>query len=293
MKFLSALLVASLCGAIPSAFAQSQIEGERPPAAEAASLTADAIMARVASNQDRSEQLRKEYVYRQHIHVATHKTNGKLIREETTDYHVVPAPESTQRQLEKLTGRYDQKGKYVDFSGQPVPDADSIDAQLIKDFRDDLIEPKAKDGIGHDLFPLTTSKQTQYRFRLLGRDTFQGRDAYHVAFEPADKDEFDWAGEAYIDAKEFQPIYVFTKLSRRIPFAVRTLLGTDVPGVGFSVSYIRQPDGVWFPKSFGTEFKLHVLFFLNREITVSLDNADFKHTHVETKIGTEAPGGEH
>jgi hypothetical protein len=290
MKLSSAVVLAVLCGACLGSRAQSQTA--TATAANSAPLTADAIMARVAANQDRSEELRKEYVYRQHIHVATHKTNAKLLREETTDYHVVPAPKSTQRRLEKLTGRYMQKGRYVDFSGEPVPDADSIDAQLIKDFRGEVIEPKSKDGVGHDLFPLTTGKQKQYKFRLLGRDTFQGRDAYHVAFDPADKNDIDWSGEAYIDANEFEPIYVFTKLSRKIPFAVRTLLGTDLPGVGFSVRYVRQPDGVWFPKSFGTEFTLHVLFFLNRQISLSLDNADFERTHVETKIDGEAVGVE-
>ena len=63
-------------------------------------LTADEIMARVAANQDRSEALRKQYVYRQHIHILTHKPNGRLLREETADYDVVPTrrwnPERTQ-----------------------------------------------------------------------------------------------------------------------------------------------------------------------------------------------------
>jgi hypothetical protein len=46
-------------------------------------LTADAIMARLAANQDRSETLRKQYVYRQHIHILTHKAKGRIQREET------------------------------------------------------------------------------------------------------------------------------------------------------------------------------------------------------------------
>ena len=82
---------------------------------------------------------------------------------------------------------------------------------------------------------------------------------------------------------------MYTKLSRRIPFAVRTLLGTDLPGVGYSLHYEKQPGGVWFPKTYGTEFTLHVLFVFNREVSVSLDNKDFQQTHVETKITAEAP----
>ena len=83
---------------------------------------------------------------------------------------------------------------------------------------------------------------------------------------------------------------VFTKLSRRIPFAVRTFLGTDLPGIGFNVVYKRQEDGVWFPSTFGTEFRIHVLFFINREMTVSLENKGFQRTHVESKMKVIGPG---
>jgi hypothetical protein len=247
-------------------------------------LTAQEIMARVAANQDRSEQARKQYVYRQHIHVVTRKTNGKMMREETTDYHMVPEADKTQRKLEKITGKYWKKGKYEEFTGEPVPDADSIDAQLVNDMRDDLMEPKTKDGFGKNQFPFSSKKLPDYSFKMVGRETFQGHDAYRISFAPADKTEYDWAGEAYIDAADFEPIYVYTKLSRKLPFAVRTLLGTDVPGIGYSLHCEKQPGGVWFPKTYGTEFGLHVLFFLNREISVSLDNKDFQQTHVETKI---------
>ena len=101
-----------------------------------------------------------------------------------------------------------------------------------------------------------------------------------------------WAGEAYIDANDFQPIYVYTKLARKIPLAVRTLLGTDVPGYGYSLRYEKEPGGVWFPKSYGQEFTLHVLFFYNRQVMVSMDNKDFEQTHVDTKITAGPPGQE-
>jgi len=292
MKLFSALALVLMCGAFLISSAQAQSATRGAAAAESAPLTAEAIMARVGANQDRSELARQQYVYRQHIHVVTRKTNGKLMREETTDYHMVPQADKTHRQLEKLTGKYWDKGKYVEFSGEPAPNEDTLDASLVNDMRDDLVEPKSKDGIGHNLFPFATEKLTKYVFRLAGRESFQGRDAYRVSFTPADKDDIDWAGEAYIDATDFEPIYVYTKLSRKIPFAVRTLLGTDLPGVGYSLHYEKQPGGVWFPKSYGTEFTLHVLFFFNREVMVSLDNKDFEQTHVETKITAEAPGSE-
>ena len=42
---------------------------------ESASLSAQEIMARVAENQDRAQQLREEYIYRQHIRISTRRTN--------------------------------------------------------------------------------------------------------------------------------------------------------------------------------------------------------------------------
>jgi hypothetical protein len=253
------------------------------------SLTADAIMAQVAANQDKSETLRKEYIYKQHIHIVTHKTNARLIREETTDYRVVPTPDGTNKELLLLKGRYLHQKQYLDFTGEPAPDTGSLDAGLIKSFRDDLASTNSKDGLGRDLFPLTSEQQKKYQFRLIGQETQQGRSVYHIGFAPQDKKDIDWAGEAFIDDVDFQPVRVFTKLSRRIPFMVRTLLGTDVPGIGFDVHYQRQPDGVWFPISFGTEFRLHVLFFLNRDISIALENTAFEHTHVTSKIGVIGP----
>src|SRR5271167_4946008 len=81
------------------------------PEAQTEPLKADDIMARVAANQDRSQALRKEYVYKQHIHIATHKPQKRMMREETADYDVVPLPDGTQKQLKSLTGRYWNKGK--------------------------------------------------------------------------------------------------------------------------------------------------------------------------------------
>lgn len=276
------LLVFLLTAAL-SAAQDSQPESAREP------LSADAIMARVAANQDRSEALRKQYVYRQHIHILSHKPKGRLQREETADYDVVPTPDGTQKELKLLTGRYWNKGKYETFQGEPVPEADSLDGSLIHGFREDLLNEKSKDGLAKDLFPLTTEGQKDYEFTLLGQEMEEGRNVYHIGFRPKDKHDIAWAGEAYIDVAEFQPVRVFTKLSRRIPFAVRTLLGTDVPGVGFNVVYKRQEDGVWFPDTLGTEFRIHVLFFINRQVSIALENSGFEHTHVESKIKVVGP----
>ncbi|HLV88337.1 MAG TPA: hypothetical protein VKV39_15225 [Candidatus Sulfotelmatobacter sp.] len=271
-------------------FAQGSPDQAKETEPAQASLTADAIMAHVAENQDRSEALRKQYVYQQRSHVVSHKPKGgRLQREETADYDVTPTSDGTEKQLKHITGRYWNKGKYETFESNQEPDADGLDASLVRTFRDDLMDDKSKDGLGKDLFPLTSEKQKDYKFTLLGREVEDGRSVYHIGFRPKDSHDIAWAGEAYIDEAEFQPVRVFTKLSRRLPLMVRTLLGTDVPGLGFNVAYKRQEGGVWFPVSFGTEFRLHAVFFINRDISVSLQNTGFQRTHVESKMKVIGP----
>jgi len=254
------------------------------PSVEQPLPTVHEIMVRVAANQDRAEQARAQYVYQQRIHVATLRTNGKLAREETADYLVAPTPDGTKKELKHIEGRYWHKGKYVAFQGEPVPETGWLDSSLVQSFRDDLSNDKSKDGLGRDLFPLTSDEQKTYRFELAGEDTVQGRKVYRIRFRPRKKNALSWAGEALVDAEEFEPVRVYTKLSRRIPFAVRTLLGTDVPGIGFNVEYKRFDEGVWFPVSFGTEFRLRAVFFVNRDITVALENSAFQRAKVQSRI---------
>lgn len=270
----------------------------QPPAP--AAPDADTIMARVAANQDRSEAERAHYTYTQHAHVTTR--TGKTIRcEETTDSRVTPTATGSSQQLLKLDGRVLVKHKYVAYN-QPMKHAghgpgdqqgievdldlgdDSFDRELAEDLRNDLTKGKTKDGIGSGLFPLTSNTQAGYSFRLVGREHMNGREVFHVTFAPKDPHDITWKGDAYIDTEAFQPIVVRTAMAHNVPFAVRTLLGTSLPGLGFTVIYAPQKDGIWFPVSFGTEFKLHIFFFFNRQITLSAENRDFEQTHVNSKV---------
>ena len=261
-------------------------------------------MARVAANQDRSESLRKEYVYQQHIHIVTHKPSSRMMREETADYEVVPLADGIQKHLKLLTGRYWNKNKYLEFQGDPAPrngsspDPDlmytlrnhnplpltaSTDAELIHYLRNYLLDDMSKDGVARALFPLTFDVQKDYVFQFLGEEVEEERKVYHIAFTPKDKEEFAWEGEAFIDAAEFQPVRVFTKLSGHIPLLVRTMW-FDLPGLGFNVVYRRREDGVWFPSSFGTEFRVHTgPVFFNRDVSISMKNSGFEHRQVESK----------
>jgi len=275
------------------AFALQRVEPAEMP-------TAESIMARVATNQDRAEADRVHYVYLQHAHVVSRK--GKTVMcEEITDSRVAPLNSGSNQELLKLDGRMLREHKYVTYAsplakhgGTEVGnDDDSLsitigdyetDRDLVESMRSNLTNDKSKDGIAAHLFPLTTKSQSDYLFYLAGREHINGREVFHIDFHPKDKDDFGWKGDAYIDATAYQPVVVRTTMSRNIPFAVRTLLDTSLPGLGFTVVYAPQPDGVWFPISFGAEFKLHVLFFFSREIIIDAQNSDFEKTHVSSKI---------
>ena len=229
------------------------------------------IMARVGANQDRIEKLRSDYHCKEHIRVVTRKRNGRVMREETADYESVSTATGPQVQLRSLTGRYWHNGKYEDFNGEPVPDPKSWDADYIHDVRRCLTAESTCPGAPH-LFPLTTEEQNKYDFHLIGQETWKGRKTYRVGFAPKSKEMYAWAGEAFIDANDFQPIRIFTKLSRNLPFVVRAM-GTNIAGFGYELDYHRDESGNWFPAAYGTEYELRLFFHINRTITVSMDTS--------------------
>ena len=282
-------------------------------AQQPATPDAQDIMARVAANQDATEAARLHYVYVQHAHVRSLK--GHTVRcEETTDTRITPTANGSDQQLLKLDGRLLLKGKYITYNALPKPrdtnvhdttkadrdedinvtinNEDDTDRDIVENMRGNLTNDKSKDGIGARLFPLTSKSQTGYDFQLLGHAPLNGHDTFHLIFHPkdtSDTSDYGWKGDAYIDTTTYQPVLVRTAMARNIPFAVRTLLGTSLPGLGFSVTYAPQPDGVWFPITFGTEFKMHILFFFNREIIIDAHNLDFEKTHVTSTIHSEDP----
>lgn len=160
----------------------------------------------------------------------------------------------------------------------------SVDRQIVEHMRRNLMNDKSRDGIDARLFPLTSKEQANYVFRLAGRERLNGRDVFHLVFQPKDRRDIAWKGDAYIDTATYEPVLVTTGISRKIPFAVRTFLGTNFPGLGFTVTYAPQPDGVWFPVTFSTEFKIEVLFFFRRNIVIDAQNRDFEKTHVTSRI---------
>jgi hypothetical protein len=247
--------------------------------------TADTIMARVAANQDRAESARSSFVYHQNVMIRMNYTNGKLAREEYSEFTVTPTSHGIKKQRTHFLGKYRDHGKLVEYR-EPKPDMHVhivIDEDVVSDLSEELAGDKqTKDGIVRDLFPLTAKEQSKYVFRLDGTEDYRGTTVYRVFFEP--KGEGDWAGEALIDLNEFQPVLITTHQAFKIPLLVKTALGTNVEHCGFKVTYKKFDDGLWFPVTYGGELRLRLLFFYARRIGVSMQNSGFQRADVSSKV---------
>ena len=119
----------------------------------------------------------------------------------------------------------------------------------------------------------------------------KGIAVYRISFTPRKGEEASdtpWAGEALISRDDLEPALVTTKLAHGIPLAVRTALRTNLPGLGFSVSYAKLAPGVWFPVSYGAEFNVRILFIYSRKVSVSIRNSEFKRVASDTSITFES-----
>ena len=245
------------------------------------------IMRRVAHNQTQSQQARRQYTYRQKQLLRLNRGSGKVAREERREYDVAPAAGGSHKELAHFEGKYESKGKYISYDrpGYEYKEMD-IDGGLIDGLSDGLTnDAHSRDGLAANLFPLTEAELHKYNFQLKSTEQYRGREVYRVTFEPNPKvDESAWKGEALIDAAEFQPVFVHTSLALRIPLFVKTLFGTNIKGLGFSVSYQKFEDGVWFPVSYGGEFEVRAVFFYKRKISVAMSNTDFRRAHVDSSV---------
>jgi hypothetical protein len=253
----------------------------------AAEPTVDEIMARVAENQARAQEMRRAYVYNQKVLARFHRTNGKLAREEKLEYVVTPTASGVEKKLAHFEGKYERHGKTLTYN-EPEREIDGldIDGDLIRDMVKEMTDDQeTKDGLAHDLFPLTAKEQAKYIYTLEGKEVYRGRPIYRISFHPKPHEEdADWKGEALIDAEECQPLTVSTKFATKIPMAVKILLGTNIRGLGFAVNYEKFDDGLWFPVSYGGEFHVRAVFFYARNMSISMVNSGFTRANVSSKI---------
>lgn len=251
------------------------------------------VMAKVAANQDRAQARRAAFIYSQKVWVRSFKANGKLGCQQKTEYLVTPTEKATEKKMvamEEQCGA--NRSKHISCEVTLPNDkgketASGIDPCLIQSLRDDLVNNKdSKDGLDQELFPLTAKELPKYIFHLDGEDTVRGHAVYRISFVPkkGGGDTADWKGEALVDKAEYQPMVVTTKLAEKVPVAVRVLLGTNIHGLGFNVVYDKFADGLWFPVSYGAEFRVRVIFFWARNLSVSLSNSDFRRANVTSAI---------
>ena len=254
------------------------------------------IMSRVGINQAKSRELRTQWIYQQKQTLRMVRASGKTAREEHREYLVLPDRRGVKKELTSFDGKYLQHGAYFNYDkpGYEYKSLD-LDGSLITQMSEDMTnEKESADGIESDLFPMTYHQQLKYVFQLKGGPVeYRGHRVWRVAFEPEgkgsilDADESGcaiWKGEALIDADEFQPVAVTTSMAAKMPAAIRILLGTNIKGLGFSLSYQKVADGIWFPVSYGGEFEVTGLFFYKRTMSISLVNSGFRHADVTSNI---------
>jgi hypothetical protein len=266
------------------------LSGPLPSTAAERSLV-EQIMEEVAANQDRAQELRREFVYRQEVIIRFTRGNGRLAREELRELQVTPTPEQTEKTLLRFLGKYEKDGKLLEYSEPRFRHKElDLDGEIISELAEEFTnDKKSRDGIARDFFPLTSREQSKYRFNLKGEEVHRDRPVYRIAFEPRGKgweemESAPWSGELLVDRTEYQPVLVTTRLAKDIPLAVRVLLGTDVQRLGFKVAYEKFGEGIWFPVSYGGEFKLKAVFFYKRKIAIALNNGNFQRTAVSTRL---------
>jgi hypothetical protein len=263
--------------------------------AQAADLTAEEIMARVAANQERSLEARKNWTYQQSVLTRLNRANGKLAREEDKEYVVAPTPKGFEKNLVRFSGKYERKGEIIQYDkpGHTYKEMD-IDGELADEIADDLMSDKSgKDGLSPGMFPLTGNEQHKYSFKLHGKERYRGHDVYKIEFTPrkAGFEEHDtlWAGEALIHEEEFQPVLITSYQAKNVPMVIKVVFGTNIKQLGFKVQYTKIDDGVWFPVSCGGEFSLRAVFFYHRKISIAMNNTGFQKTDVQSRVVDYSP----
>src|SRR5690348_10915245 len=144
------------------------------------------IMAKVALNQDRAQEMRKAFVYHQSILIRFKRGNGKLAREEQREYTILPSEKGFKKELTHFTGKYAKGGKLIEYDKPNYQyKGIDIDGQFADSLANDLTNDKdTRDGMGKDPLPLTAGIQEKFSFHLEGKENYRGTEVYRVTFRP-------------------------------------------------------------------------------------------------------------
>src|SRR5262249_60217852 len=114
------------------------------------------IMERVAHNQTRSQEARREFTYHQKQLLRMTRGGGKVAREEKREYDMTPAPHGVHKELAHFEGKYESKGQYISYDrpGYTYKEMD-IDGELIHELSEEMTnDKKSRDGLGRTICPL-------------------------------------------------------------------------------------------------------------------------------------------
>jgi hypothetical protein len=121
----------------------------------------EAIMEKVAENQDRAQGIRSAFVYQQTLLIRFRRGDGKTCREELRDFTVAPAGNGTHKTLTRFLGKYLKGEVLIEYTepGYHYKDLD-LDSDLMTSFAEEFANDKdSRDGIAAGLFPLTSREQ--------------------------------------------------------------------------------------------------------------------------------------
>lgn len=275
------------------------------------------IMTKVAANIAAATEGRRQFVYHQRIRAGLLQSNGQAVCRETREYTVIPQLATTRKKLESFFGECRQGKEMVAYTESSVgrPGLKENAAIEVDDGRESITgligalanNKDSRDGIPPQLFPLGSGELPYYRFTLKGETTVKGRRAYDITFAPMehsfcadiDGEKLDtrgtehicrpWKGEVWIDAEDYQPVRIDTQMAKGVPWGVRVFMGINLRQLGFSLNYERVADGVWFPATYGTEFRITVFWGYKRTITLSMENTDFRKTDAQSTVHFDPP----
>lgn len=248
--------------------------------------TLDEIVCRVAAHQDTARDARADFRYKQEIRLRALRGNGTLSREEFCVFNVSPKKDSVDKKLLHFEGRYLHKdgASFYSVPGEAIPNRlVDIDANVLPALREGLMNERySRDGLAKTVFPLSTAEMPKYEFSFQGEQLYRNRQVHRITFRPRkDFEGFEesntvWAGQVLVEKSDLQPLLIATAIAKDLPFFVRTVAGTEIHQLAFTVNYAQVDHDVYFPMNYIAECQLKAAFVYKRAFTVSMENSDYQ-----------------